>query len=128
MKICLNFYIYLFRSLDRSESHDHHHLTTGDRDRRRSSVNSSPRKNSAASSVSGIHSKKTLTGAFWGTYLFNKYIFIHFQVMYQKAANGIEVLVLIISIILEQEESTAFENVRFPGKIWFDFILINNAL
>jgi len=46
------------RSLDRSESHDNHHLTTGDRDRRRSSVISSPRRTSAASSVSGIHYKK----------------------------------------------------------------------
>lgn len=51
----LNFFC---RSLDRSESHDNHHLTTGDRDRRRSSVISSPRRTSAASSVSGIHSKK----------------------------------------------------------------------
>ncbi|KAF0767236.1 ras-specific guanine nucleotide-releasing factor 2-like isoform X3 [Aphis craccivora] len=44
-------------SLDRSELHNNHHLTTGDRDRR-PSVISSNRKNSAASSVSGIHSIK----------------------------------------------------------------------
>ncbi|VVC30593.1 Hypothetical protein CINCED_3A018389 [Cinara cedri] len=36
-------------SLDRNELHDNHHLTTGDRDRRRSSVISSPRRTSAAS-------------------------------------------------------------------------------
>jgi len=52
------FYIIIIcSSLDRSELHNNHHLTTGDRDRR-FSVISSNRKNSAASSVSGIHSIK----------------------------------------------------------------------
>ncbi|XP_050520662.1 ras-specific guanine nucleotide-releasing factor 2-like isoform X3 [Daktulosphaira vitifoliae] len=44
-------------SVDKGETHDSHHLTTGERERRRSSVISSPRRTSAASSVSGYCSE-----------------------------------------------------------------------